>query len=84
VFLSTETIQLIYNGPAKINTLLPSIAPPMVVGRPNQYPNRDRIDRANLPIPLLWSNSTILRNQPASGRFRNRDPRRVAISDHGY
>ena len=56
-------------GPPKFNSLLSSIAPPVVVGRPNQYPNRDCLDRASLPIPLLWSNSTILRNRPTSGRF---------------
>jgi hypothetical protein len=71
-------------GPPKLNTILLTIAPPVVVGRPNQYPNLDRLSRASLPIPILWSNSTIFRNRPTSGWFRMPDPRRVAISDHGY
>ena len=42
----------------------------MVVGRPNQYPNLDRLGHTRPPIPLLWSNSTNFRKRPEAGRFR--------------
>jgi hypothetical protein len=65
-------------GPPKLNTPLSSIAPPMVVGRPNQYPNLDRLSRASLPIPLLWSDSTNFRNRPTSGRFQ------IFVNENGF
>ena len=48
-------------GPPKFNTLLLSISQPMVVGRPNQYQNLDRLGHTHPPIPLLWSNWTNFR-----------------------
>ncbi len=71
-------------GPPKFKTPLLSITPPRRLGRPNQYPNLDRLGRASPPIPLLWSNSTNFRKRPTSGRFRRPDPRRVAKTPHGY